>query len=99
MSELKLYKASVEIEFYVLAEDERDAYFVADEEAESAMRDGYEGCTIITPVTDLARVPKDWQDSIPYGEDDTDRTIRQILTEEVEAVEVARDTLTLPLFK
>lgn len=75
MSELKLYRATVEYEVFVLAEDESEATL----EAELAARD-VEPCVnarLVTP-TELRWMPEYERKSVPENSED-DRTVEEIL--------------------
>lgn len=76
----KLYRATVEFEFFVVAEDEDDAYRSARRYAEDAMDDN-DTHIWTSEVTDIAEVPKVWRDSYPFGNDDVERTCAVILSQ------------------
>lgn len=75
MSELKLYRVTVEYEVFVVAEDEGEAAL----EAESAARD-VEPCVNARLVTktELRWMPKYEKEIVPENSDDG-RTVEQVL--------------------
>jgi hypothetical protein len=99
---MKVYRvtAEVEVEFFVVAEDEDEARYVAGDYAEEAIDDVH-SCPYVgraSRVTDPASIPKDWRYSRPYGDNEDDLTIEQILTAEPPEPEPVRDTWTVPMF-
>ena len=84
----KLYRVLAEFEFFVVGDDDNDAVLEAIANAADAFRDTYDGPDVfVTEVTDLAALPKDWRESFPYGENETEQTCEQVLT----AVSASRD--------
>lgn len=71
----KLYAVEVTYTLYVLVRDEREAEILA--EASAGENEGPD-CVIAHEVRDIDKVPEEWKDAIPYGEEE-DRTVRQIL--------------------
>jgi len=79
VSELKLYRATVEYEVFVMAEDESEATL----EAERAARD-VEPCVnarLVTP-TELRWMPSYEKETVPDNSEDG-RTVEQVLGGEV----------------
>jgi hypothetical protein len=95
---VKIFKVCVEVEFYAVAEDEDSVHFDAEDHAREELVNGGADLVSTHEVTDVARVPKEWLDAIPYGGDEGDLTVRQILTAPEPGPEPERDTLTLDLF-
>jgi hypothetical protein len=71
----KLFEVTIEKTIYVLADDEREA------ELEANTFESEEDGSVLAcnEIRDPARVPNEWMDSIPYGENPDDLTIKQIL--------------------
>ena len=75
---MKLFKVSVEVEFYMMAEDSLSARWKADDFAEEALRDGGGIMAHVSEVKDFTSISPEWMESLPYGGDGK-RTIKEIL--------------------
>lgn len=93
---MPLFKVSVEVEFYMDAEDEDDAYCDAGHYAKEALADGGATVAWVREVKTGERIPPDWLAALPYG-GDGERTISQILDDEAGAPKP--DTQTIDMFK
>lgn len=74
----KLWRVTVEHEYFVTADDEFAAERIARENCSSALRDFDDRDVWVSEVSELKTVPNEWRDSLPYGGDD-DLTCEQIL--------------------
>lgn len=81
----KLYRATVEFEFFVVAENDDEAYLTARRYSEDAM-DSAETGIFTDEVSELKTIPKDWRNSYPFGKDDSERTCEQILAASTQTV-------------
>lgn len=74
----RLFEVIIEKTIYVIADDEREA------ELEASTYEGEEVAIVAScnEVKDIAKVPEDYKDSLPYGGDwgDKEMTVREILT-------------------
>lgn len=75
---MRLYRVTVETEFFITAQDDDDAFRVARRHYDRALSDAEPDLMYADEVTDVARVPKVWRDSLPYGEH-ADLTCEQVL--------------------
>jgi hypothetical protein len=75
---VKLYRVRVEVEFYMMAENERSAHRFAEDFAEEALRDDSDTVAFVAEVTNLATVSPEWRESLPYG-GDGETTVAEIL--------------------
>ena len=76
----KLYRVTCEFDYFIVADDESDAYLTAKDEADKAFSDSsWDLMLSVEHVPTIERVPKEWRHCYPYGEDDTERTCEQIL--------------------
>lgn len=75
----RLYKATVESEFFVLADSVVDACSKARAYVHQAMRDQEPELGFVDEVTDIQDVPKEWRDSYPYGQGRDEKTCVEIL--------------------
>lgn len=85
MSTGKLWVASVEFEFVVVAGSKQEALRVARLHVGDALDSGFALPDVdsVTPLTVLAQLPTEWKGCcIPWGEED-DRTCAEILGGEV----------------
>lgn len=71
----RLFEVTIEKTIYVLAEDETEA------ELEADTFESEEDGTVLScnEIRDPARVPNEWLDSIPYGDNHDDLTVKEIL--------------------
>jgi len=74
---MKIFVVDIQRSIMVVAEDERDAESVA----LSNEREESPDLISAHEVKGLEQVPKEWRDTIPYGENEDGKTIRQIMTE------------------
>jgi hypothetical protein len=71
----KLFEVSIEKTVYVLAEDEREA-----EREAKTYEDEVDGDVLsCNEILDPVRVPNEWMDAIPFGDNPDDLTVKQIL--------------------
>ena len=75
---MSLYKVIIQHTLMVVADNDVAAETIG---CRHVGRDGSEpDTTDATPVTSIEQVPKEWQDSLPFGGSD-DRTCRQMLSQ------------------
>ena len=78
---MKIYKVYIEYDFYVAAKNEDEALEIAyDNLEESIEAEKYDGAIKdIREVTDINKIPREWKNSIPFGSNDSDSTVEEIL--------------------
>jgi len=77
---MALYKASVQMDYYVEASDEAEALMLAKQSLEDAVHDPNDAEFSVSKVVHLQTVPKVWRNSLPYGDGSQDLTCEQILS-------------------
>ena len=90
----KLYHVTVEYEVYLMAEDEREAEFVAEDAVRNYEYDlGAESivaCGVVrTPPKEKYYLPSEWRKAQPFNQDEYDeRTCEEIVEQEREAARI-----------
>lgn len=88
----KLYAVTVmrRVDMAVYADSEGEAEHYAckyaDDEVDNGLVEDWDCESPAREVTTLSDIAKKWWPSIPYGEDDDDRTVRQLLKTTAEVV-------------
>lgn len=65
-SPLRLFRVQLERTLYVLAKDAREAERIGERNEREECGNDLDSCHA-TPATDLAKVPVEWRDSLPYA--------------------------------
>lgn len=77
---MKLYRVTVEHTFFMVAEDDFLSPLDAESCAREAVRNDIDLDLITdTEITSLDEVPKEYQDTCPYGEGGNERSIKEWL--------------------
>lgn len=71
----RIFEVTVTKTILVLAEDEREAELEAG--TYESEEDG--SIDVLGEVTSIDRVPEEWKDALPFGDQEGDLTVRQIL--------------------
>lgn len=83
-SPLRLFRVQLERTLYVLAKDAREAEQIGERNEREECGNDLDFCHA-TPATDLAKVPVEWRDSLPYAPWDhkEEKTVEQLLANTV----------------
>lgn len=83
-SPLRLFRVQLERTLYVLAKDAREAETVAERNEREECGNDLDFCHA-TPATDLAKVPVEWRDSLPYAPwgHKEEKTVEQLLANHI----------------
>lgn len=83
-SPLRLFRVKLERTLYVLAKDAREAEQIGERNEREECGNDLDFCNA-TPATDLAKVPAEWRDSLPYAPwgHKEEKTVEQILANNV----------------
>lgn len=84
----RLFRASVTIEMFVVADDEREAERVALDHADEEMHNDITTIARVYPVKTWPHLPKDAKSSLPWG-GDGDKTCADYLSESIAAAHPA----------
>lgn len=77
----KLWKATAEVEVFIVSEKEPSDFDIADAVEEELRNNGaFESISSCHEVSDVKFVPSIWRDGLPYGDHDN-KTVEQFLSE------------------